>query len=131
MTENDMIHRTKHFALRALRLIDALPNSRPGRIAADQLGRSTTSVEANYRAACRGRSRAEFYSKLGIVEEEADESCYWLELIIEGGLLSSSRVQKLLDEANELVAIVVASRRATAKSLESKSNRKSQIPNRK
>ena len=82
--------------------------------------RSGTSVGLNYRAACRGRSWAEFIAKLGIVEEEADESAFWLELIIEGGLLKASRVQPLLDEANELTRImagsrVTASRRSTSK----------------
>ena len=72
--------------------------------------RSGTSVGSNYRAACRGRSKAEFIAKLGIAEEEADESAFWLELIIEGGLLKASRVQPLLNEANELTRIMAGSR---------------------
>jgi four helix bundle protein len=131
MTEVEMISRTKQFALRILRLVDALPRRRSAQIIAQQLGRSGTSVGANYRAACRGRSKAEFYAKLGIVEEEADESACWLELIIDSELIKAGRVQKLLDEARELVAIAVASRRTVARSLHSSSNRKSQIKNRK
>jgi len=77
--------------------------------------RSGTSVGSNYRAACRGRSRAEFIAKLGIVEEEADESAFWLELIIEAGLLKESRVQPLLDEANELTRIMAGSRLTASK----------------
>jgi four helix bundle protein len=75
--------RTKKFALRVIRLVDSLPNRRSARVMGDQLLRSGTSVGANYRAACRARSRKEFCSKLGIVEEEADESAYWMELLIE------------------------------------------------
>src|SRR6266571_1871525 len=87
MTEDELKKRTKQFALRILKLISALPNTTAGRTIGNQLARSGTSVPANYRAACRGRSKAEFISKLGVVEEEADESAFWLELIIEGGLL--------------------------------------------
>src|SRR5688572_26154553 len=88
--KRDLKQRTKDFALRILNLIDALPNSRKGRIIADQLGRAGTAVGANCRASCRGRSRAEFIAKIGIVEEEADESAYWLELTMEGGLLAAA-----------------------------------------
>jgi four helix bundle protein len=132
MTEAQMIARTKQFALRILRLVDALPNSRAGRIIADQLGRSGTSVGANYRAACRGRSKAEFLAKLGVVEEEADESLYWLELIVEGKILKPSRVALLRREAHEIVAIVASSRKTTARSLATNGqpNRNSQIANR-
>jgi four helix bundle protein len=129
MTEIQMIDRTKQFALRVLRLVDSLPDTRSARIIANQLGRSATSVGANYRAACRGRSKAEFCSKLGIVEEEADESLYWLELIAEAGSVKKNRIQGLLDEANEIVAITVASRRTAGRSIDS--DRKSQIKNRK
>ena len=111
MDEAELKKRTKAFGLRALRLAEALPNTRTGRIASDQLGRSATSVGANYRAACRGRSRAEFLSKLGNVEEEADESCFWLEIIIESGLIPAKKVTELLKEGNQLVAIISASRR--------------------
>jgi four helix bundle protein len=87
MDAEELKKRTKRFALRILKLASALPNSLQGRTVGGQLGRSGTSVGSNYRAACRGRSRAEFISNLGIVEEEADESAFWLELIIDGGLL--------------------------------------------
>src|ERR1041385_4052218 len=110
MKADELKQRTKQFALRILKLVAALPPIVQGRAIANQLVRSGTSVAANYRAACRGRSRAEFISKLGVVEEEADESAFWLELIIEGNLLKESRVQPLLDEANELTRIMAGSR---------------------
>jgi four helix bundle protein len=97
-----------------IRLTESLPKGRMGDIIGRQLLRSATSVGANYRAACRARTQVEFASKIGIVEEEADESAYWLELIVESGLLPAARVEDLLAEANELVAIFVASAR-TAK----------------
>src|SRR5277367_3217896 len=105
MNEQDLKLRTKRFALRVLKLVAALPKTVEGRAIANQLVRSGTSVGANYRAACRGRSKAEFISKLGTVEEEADESAFWLELIIEGNMMSKKLVDPLLKEANELVAI--------------------------
>ncbi len=112
MTEIELKTRTRKFALRVLKLVAALPKTAEGRAIANQLARSGTSVGANYRAACRGRSKAEFISKLGIVEEEADESVYWLELVIEAGLMSRKRIEPLLQEANEIVAIMVASRKS-------------------
>jgi four helix bundle protein len=110
MDAEDLKKRTKQFALRILKLVSALPNNIQGRTVAGQLVRSGTSVGSNYRAACRGRSRAEFVAKLGIVEEESDESAFWLELIIEGSLLQAALVQPLLDEANELTRIMAKSR---------------------
>ena len=92
--------------------------------------RSGTSVGANYRAACRGRSTAEFVAKLGVVEEEADESAFWMELITEGELMKSDLVNALWQEANELVAIMAASRKSASRRLVP-ANRKSQIGNRK
>jgi len=109
MNRDELKERTKQFALRVMRLVDALPKSTKGRALANQLVRSGMSVAANYRAACRGRSRAEFIAKIGVVEEEADETALWLELIIADELLSKKKVQSLLDEANELVAIMAAS----------------------
>jgi four helix bundle protein len=106
-----MKNRTKRFALDVIRLVSDLPKNTEGRAVGNQLVRSGSSVGANYRAACRGKSKADFISKLGIVEEEADESCYWLEIIIEGGLLPASQVSGLLKEANEITAIIVASRK--------------------
>ena len=115
MNEMELKKRTKQFTLRVIKLVSALPGSMEGRAIGNQLIRSGTSVGANYRAACRGRSKAEFIAKLGTVEEEADESAYWMELIIESGLLKARLVEPLLLEANELVAIMVSSRKSAAK----------------
>ncbi len=87
MTSDELKKRTKQFALRVLKLVAALPDSIAGRAIGGQLARSGTSVGANYRAACRGRSKAEFIAKRGTCEEEADESAFWMEVIIEGNLL--------------------------------------------
>lgn len=113
MTPQELKKRTQTFALRIFRLVEALPKTYAGKAIAMQLVRSGTSIGANYRAACRGRSKAEFRAKLGTVVEEADESVYWLELIIEGELLERSKVESLLTEANELCAIMVASRKSS------------------
>ena len=113
MKEKELKERTKQFALRVMKLVDALPNSISGRAIANQLVRAGTSVGANYRAACRGRSKFEFASKLGTVAEEADECCFWMELIVDGELLPRSKVEILQQEANELTAIFVASIRTT------------------
>jgi four helix bundle protein len=110
-----MKRRTKDFALRAIRLCRSLPASQEGRIISRQLLRSATSIGANYRAVCRSRSSAEFISKLGIVLEEADETLFWLELVVESGLTPADKCSVLRQEADELVAIFVASLR-TAKS---------------
>ena len=112
MNETELKQRTKAFALRVMKMVGALPNDSVGRAIGGQLVRSGTSVGANYRAACRGRSKAEFIAKLGIVIEEADESGYWMELIIDGGLLPTDKVELLLDEANQITAIMVASRKS-------------------
>ena len=109
MTEYELRIRTKKFALLVIKLVEELPNTTVGRAIGSQLVRSGTSVQANYRSACRGRSKAEFISKLGIVLEEADESGFWLELIIEGRLLKTDRVSSLLNESNELTAIFTSS----------------------
>src|SRR6476660_1964440 len=108
----DLRARTKQFALRVMKLVDSLPRTIHGRAVANQIIRSATSVAANYRAACRARSRAEFIAKIGVVEEEADETAFWLELIIESALLGAERIQPLLQEADELVAIMAASRKS-------------------
>ena len=125
MTERELLQRTKQFALRIFHLVGALPQTIQGRAVAAQLIRSGTSVAANYRAACRARSKAEFVAKLGIVEEEADETAFWLELIIETSLLSLTKVKPLLTEASEIVAIMTSSKKTAAKS--QIANRKSQI----
>ena len=108
MNKDDFKLRTRQFALRAIKLVEALPKGRSADVIARQLLRSATSVGANYRAACRARSTAEFLSKMGIVEEEADECVYWLELIADSELLPVTRLQELLDEANPIVAMTVA-----------------------
>jgi len=109
MNAQDLKERTKQFALRVMRLVDALPNTPKGRAIASQLVRSGTSVAANYRSACRGRSKAEFIAKVGIAEEEADETALWLELIVDDKLLPEKKVAPLLKEANEVTAIMAAS----------------------
>lgn len=109
--EKDLLRRTKAFAPRIIKLVNALPNNTTGRTIGGQLIRSGTSVSSNYRAACRGRSKAEFVAKLGIVEEEADESAHWLELIIEAELMEERLVCDLLNEANEITAIMAASKK--------------------
>ncbi|PYJ00100.1 MAG: four helix bundle protein [Verrucomicrobia bacterium] len=108
----DLKARTKQFALRVMKLVDSLPRTIQGRVVANQIIRSATSVAANYRAACRARSRAEFIAKIGVVEEEADETAFWLELIIDSALLTETRTRPLLSEAGELVAIMAASRKS-------------------
>jgi four helix bundle protein len=129
MTESELLARTKRFALRVMKLVDALPSTSVGRAIGNQLIRSGTSVGANYRAACKGRSRAEFAAKLGVVEEDADECVFWMEPIIEGNLLSSTKVEPLRIEAREIVAIMAASRRSGRRNSASIANRKSQIAN--
>lgn len=110
MNPTELKQRTKVFALRVMKLVDALPAGRRGNAIGNQLVRSGTSVGANYRATCRARSKAEFIAKIGIVEEEADECGFWLELIVEGELLPQAKVAALLQEASELTAIMAASR---------------------
>ena len=127
MDAEDLKKRTKEFALRILKLVAALPNNLQGRTVGGQLIRAGTSVGSNYRAACRGRSRAEFIARLGIVEEEADESAFWLELIIEGALLKENQVRPLLDEANELTRIMASSRISASRKV--RANRQSAIGN--
>jgi four helix bundle protein len=105
----DLKDRTRAFALSVVNLVDDLPRGRSADVIGNQLLRSGTSVGANYRAACRARSRREFLAKMGIVEEEADESQFWLDLVIERGLADTDRVVTLRDEARQLVAIVVSS----------------------
>jgi four helix bundle protein len=122
MTPPELKARTKAFAVRVIRLVDAMPNSVKGRAISNQIMRSATPVAANYRAACRARSRAEFIAKIGIVEEEADETAFWLELIVECRIRSEKEIDPLLKEASELVAIMAASRKSAI------GNRRSAIP---
>jgi four helix bundle protein len=113
-TAESMKERTKQFAIHAIRLCRALPKSSESTIISRQLMRSATSVGANYRAVCRARSTADFVSKLGIVLEETDESLFWIDLLVDAGITNTDNVRILRGEANELVAIFVASLR-TAK----------------
>jgi len=108
---NDLRERTKTFALRIVRLYRSLPRKTEARTLGNQLLRSGTSVGANYRAACRSRSRNEFIAKIGIVLEEADETVYWLELLKDAGIIRAEKLGALIKEANELTAIFVASLR--------------------
>ena len=115
MDANELKGRTKTFALDVIRFAEWLPNNQTGWILGKQLLRAGTSVGANYRAACKSRSKAEFIAKIGVVEEEADECCYWLELIQASKLVDISKVENLYREANELTAIMAASRRSASK----------------
>ncbi len=111
MTAEEMKQRTKAFALRVIRLVQALPRNEVARTVGGQLLRSGTSVGANYRSACRAKSRPDFVHKLKIVEEECDESLYWMELLVEGELIPAGRLQALQQEGSEILSIVVASLR--------------------
>jgi four helix bundle protein len=108
-TPEQLKQRTKQFALRVIRLCQSLEDGWISRTMGQQLLRCGTSVGSNYRAACRGRSPAEFRAKFGIVLEEADESCFWMEMLAEAGIVDGKRLENLHQEANELVAITVAS----------------------
>ena len=108
MNPETLKKRTKDFAMRIIKLVDALPKNSIGRTIGNQLLRAGTSVGANYRAACRAKSNKDFIYKINIVEEEADETMFWLELIIETELLSEKRIKSLLKEADELTAIFTA-----------------------
>ena len=109
MTPDEMKQRTRRLSLRIVRLVESLPKTRTADVIGRQLLRCGTSVGANYRAACRARSRADFAAKMGIVEEEADETVYWIELLVDCGLLKQSRVDELMAETNEIIAMVVSS----------------------
>ena len=116
MNEREMKQRTKAFTLRIVKLVDAIPKTRCGNAVANQLVHSGSSVGANYRALCRAKSQADFINKTSIVEEEADESAFWLDITIEAKLLPMRRVEPLLNEAKEITAIMVASRKTVLRS---------------
>ena len=130
MTSEELKARTKAFAVRVIKLIDALPRTFAGQVVGRQLFRAATSVGANYRAACRAQSRAHFAAKLSIAFEEADECLYWLELIRETNLAKAKLLRDLTKQADELVAIMLASRK-TAKTEIVLANRQSSNDNRK
>ncbi|MCL4805727.1 MAG: four helix bundle protein [Anaerolineae bacterium] len=109
MSEFPLRDRTKAVALRVINLVNALPANDTGQIIGRQLLRSGTSVGANYRASMRAKSRADMVNKLKIVEEEADESLYWLELLVEGNIVPESRLRPLMDELEEILSMTVAS----------------------
>jgi four helix bundle protein len=127
VTADEFRKRTKAFALRGIRLADALPRSLAGTVVARQLIRCMTSVGANYRAVCRAKSRRDFISKMLIVEEECDESLYWMELLADGGLVKPARLKELMTEGGELLSMVVASiRTARAATQRTPANRNPQ-----
>ena len=109
MAHENLKQRTKLFALRAIKVVESLPSSMLRDVAGKQLMRCATSVAANYRAACRAKSNADFIAKMGIVEEEADESIFWMEMLVEANAIKQELLTDLMDEANQLTAITVAS----------------------
>ncbi|MBI5031224.1 MAG: four helix bundle protein [Chloroflexi bacterium] len=127
MDEQEFKNRTKNLALRVIKLAEALPNTRTADVIGRQLLRCGTSVGANYRSACRAKSTADIVAKLGIVEEEADETLYRMELLIEAGLIAPERMTSVMKETNEILAMTVASIKTLRAKL--KVNPKSQIAN--
>src|SRR3982751_2422492 len=109
MNADEMRKRTRAFALRVIRLVEALPKVKTADVIGKQLLRCGTSVGANYRASCRAKPQADFVAKMSIIEEEADETIYWIELLVESSLVEKNLVVNLLDEANQIVAIIVSS----------------------
>ncbi len=109
MRSGELQGRTRAFALAVIKAVRKLPRNMTGDVIGRQLLRCATSVGANYRSACRAKSQADFIAKMGIVEEEADESIYWMELLVDSGLVRKDEVAGLVDEANQLVAMTVAS----------------------
>jgi four helix bundle protein len=116
MSDENLKLRTKQFALRVIKLVESLPNDRTSGVLGRQLLRAGTSVGANYRAACRSKSTADFISKMGTVEEEADESGYWMELLEDSGKIKPAKISALMQEASELTAIAVSSINTARKS---------------
>lgn len=110
MNSDELKKRTQKFALNVINLVESFPKSKTGDVIGRQLLKSATSVGANYRSACRAKSKADFISKISIVEEEADESLYWLELIVESKLIDKSKLKELIQEAGELTAIFTSSK---------------------
>jgi len=125
MNPNELKQRTKDFGKRVVKLIEALPKNTTTSVIGRQLLRSATSVGANYRAVCRAKSRPDFIAKLGIVEEECDESLYWIEMLVETNHIKPALVSELMNEGEEILAIVVAS----AKTARMRNNLQSAIAN--
>jgi four helix bundle protein len=113
MNPDEFKTRTRQFALRIFRLAESLPETPTARVIRNQMLRSGSSVGANYRAACRAKSKRDFISKLGTVEEETDETIYWMELLIDTGIVKPNRIADLLDEADQILSIVIASIKTT------------------
>ena len=128
MNEQQFKQRTKQLALRIIRLVEALPNTSTAQVIGKQVLRSGTSVGANYRAACRAKSTADILHKLAIVEEEADETLYWLELLVEAELVPEAKLKSLMNEVNEIIAMIVASIK-TIRDRQNGYNPKSKIQN--
>lgn len=116
MTKEEMKSRTKKYALRVIKAVQSLPRDRVADILGGQLLRAGTSVGANYRAACRAKSTADFVNKLKIVEEEGDESLFWMELLVESGITPQHKLSELMKEGDEIVSIVVAALKTTRQS---------------
>lgn len=113
MIKQELLQRTKAYALRVIKTVQALPSDRVAEVIGRQLLRAGTSVGANYRAACRARSTADFINKLKIVEEECDESLYWMELLVESGSLPLRRLASFMQEGDEILSIMVAALKTT------------------
>ncbi|MCZ6675822.1 MAG: four helix bundle protein [Candidatus Poribacteria bacterium] len=109
MTPQEMKQRTKNYALRIIKLVESLPRGRTADTIGGQLLRCSTSVASNYRAACRAKSRPDFIAKMGIVEEECDESLFWMEMLIDSGLVKPNRLSDLMKEGDEILSIIVSS----------------------
>ncbi|MBN1554930.1 MAG: four helix bundle protein [Phycisphaerae bacterium] len=109
MTPDEMKRRTRAFALRVIRLYESLPKTKIAQHIGHQLMRAATSVGANYRASCRAKSKADFIAKMSIVEEEADESVFWMEMLVDAGIVAEKLLKPLMTEAEEITAIVVSS----------------------
>ncbi len=132
MNKNNLLDRTKQFALRTIKLSQAIPKTTEGIVIAKQVIRSGTSVGANYRAACRSRSKHDFISKLSIVEEETDETIFWMEILVEAGIIKKELLNDLMEEANQILAIVVKSKITTKQNQKNNKefeNRHSQFKN--
>ncbi|MDH5607090.1 MAG: four helix bundle protein [Anaerolineae bacterium] len=129
MNSDELKKRTKDFGIRVIRLVESLPTKKSANMIGHQLMRSATSVGANYRSACRGRSKAEFIAKLGISIEKADESLYWMEIILDTGLAAENQISDLMKEAHELVAILTAAVKTARSNIKKsgKSNQQSEI----
>jgi len=129
MTEKELKPRTRNFAVEILNFVDELPNRRSANIIGNQLGRSASSIASNYRAACLARSHAEFISKIGIVEEEADESVFWLDIIPDTKNSTTQIITPLLNEARELTTIFTAASKTAKQNKQNKTEKISQFPN--